>query len=293
MKPNSIRQFAFLQNIRVVSFNVWEVLVLPASPKGTFRLMPGVRQILDALHFLGYRLAAYANTRQIKPREADTLQAFFAEQRLDSFEVFWISSMLPARALHGLAGKVDVSPVDILHVGVDLDVDVNAALAVGMRAAWLAPDAHFKPIGGAVLIRALHELLDFLRFADTAHLRLRGFSREVRDMIASLRGLPHETCEVELASEKAVGPIMLNLISKLVTNNSPIETLRACWAEIVSDTKLWGTCVPEKISSQGVLSVHCANPVLRAEFGWQEKRILQTIQERHPRMGVKKLRAHV
>ena len=292
MSPNSVRLFAPLQNIRVVSFNILGAL-LPPVPLKIFGSMSGMQQTLNALLFLGYRVAAYANTGQIKCQEIESLDVLLKVSGFaDSFEKFFVSSLPPAKALAAFAGALDVSPVDVLHVGVDLDADVNAALVAGMRAAWLAPDAHFKPTG-AVHLRTLHELPDLLRLADTVHLRRKGFSREVRNMIASLRGLPDETTDGTDASEKAIGPIILNFVAKLGAGNRPIAELRACWVDIVSNPKFLNNCTPESLSSQGVLSIHCTNSIVREELRWHEKRILSAIQRRYPGMGIKKLRVHV
>ena len=45
-----------------------------------------------------------------------------------------------ARIFHAAAGAVDVSPIDVLHVGDDAQLDVLGALNAGMQTVWLSRD---------------------------------------------------------------------------------------------------------------------------------------------------------
>jgi hypothetical protein len=279
-----------LQNVRAVSINI--AGVLPAAPRRGDERVGDAARALDALRFLGCRLAALDTTGGAVGLLADSGLAGF-------FELVFPSPPAAARRtpnFPALAAALQLAPADVLHAGPDLEADVNAALAAGMRAAWLAPRAHFRPRGAAVLLSRLDELPGILRDADTARLRGKPSGCGFRNLVAMLRGLPeepppgpHRRNEEPI---RAVGADILRVVSALRLDAAPLDALRRRWAEIVGAPGLASRSEPHRLSPAGALAVHCSDTIVREELRrWHAKAILAAAQT--VVSGVKKVTFHI
>jgi FMN hydrolase / 5-amino-6-(5-phospho-D-ribitylamino)uracil phosphatase len=69
------------------------------------------------------------------------------------------------RIFHAAAGAVDLTPVDVLHVGDDATLDALGALNAGMQAAWINRSDHMWPhdLAPDVTITNLTELCELFR----------------------------------------------------------------------------------------------------------------------------------
>jgi FMN hydrolase / 5-amino-6-(5-phospho-D-ribitylamino)uracil phosphatase len=69
------------------------------------------------------------------------------------------------RIFHAAAGAVDLTPVDVLHVGDDATLDALGALNAGMQAAWINRSDHMWPhdLEPHVTITTLTELCEMFR----------------------------------------------------------------------------------------------------------------------------------
>ena len=223
----------------------------------------GTQSTLHTLQFMGYRLVATIPTNP---------------------------------PLGTMAQTLGVAPVDILHIGEDLNKDVNAAQAAGIRAAWLAPCAHSHPKGAAVL-RQLTELPELLRNAETAHLQHKPDRRSIRNLIASLRGLPEETpwspTRRHENPESPIGTLVLEVASKLRTKNRPLAVLKEHWAQIINAPKLASKSEPHTITKNGILAIHCEDAVVRTDIEFLKDKILAAIRQHPACTGVKGVKFHV
>lgn len=271
-----------------------------------WRVLPGTRRALEALRFLDYRMAAFTN--------ADArMRTVLSDLQLDGyFERVFTSTELglakpDAAAFLRVAEQMGVAPADLLHVGDSLRDDVEGARGAGCRAAWLAPEAHFKP-AGAVVVKSLPELVEMLRQSDTAHLQRRPGRRVVRNMVANLRGLPEEapgvpfykipkdayqpapddareppgesaraSRRVRANPEQIFGDVILEVAKTVRTKATPLEALRAAWPELIGP--LAERCEPVRIDAGGVLVVHCENAIIRSELGFRSRAVLRAAQK--------------
>ncbi len=244
-----------------------------------WRVLPGVRAALQALRFLDYRLAALTNADARMRTVLEELQlAPFFEAVFTSTELG--AAKRGAAVFKKVAKEMGVAPVDWLHVGDSLEDDVNGALAAGCRAAWLAPQAHFKP-KGAWVAADLPALVETVRGAATAHLQHKPNRRAVRNLVADLRGLPDEgrwpKGRRHEDAERSIGDLVLSLAKEIRTEARPVDALRAAWP------KLFGTlaeeCEPVRIGADGALVVRCVNPVVRQELQFRIRQVLQAVQK--------------
>ncbi|MDR1498283.1 MAG: DciA family protein [Puniceicoccales bacterium] len=283
---------SLLQKVRAVSFNLSGVLppATPHSDNGKKLLELG--RTLGALRFLGCRLAA------LDPSGKDRLH-LETFHLLECFDlIFPENPSTPQRPIDFriLAGALNLAPTDILHVGTDLKADVNTALAAGMRAAWLAPLAHFHPRGAVALLSRLDDLPLMLRDADTANLCRKPSGREFRNLVAMLRGLPTEPRPGPRYRNEnpihTIGSDILRTISTLRIDAAPIDALRRHWTEIIGTPTLSSDSEPHRISPTGTLSVLCANAIVREELRrWHAKAVLTAAQTIVP--SVKKVSFHL
>jgi hypothetical protein len=252
--------------------------------------------VLGALRFLGYRLAAAGDTA---PQPAPPPAVILETLGLGGFFEEIQPATPPVRGDAGrrfreLAAALRLAPVDILHVGADLQTDINAALAAGVRAAWLSPTATFRPTGGAVLLGKLADLPELFRLADTAQHQRPPDGRATRNLIALLRGVPEEAPAPRGRRhdepERVIGELILEVAAELGTKAKPLDVLRRHWAEIVDKPNLASASEPESISPTGTLKVHCANTIVRTELQtWRMKQILAAVLNHAPCRHVKKI----
>ncbi|MDR2980793.1 MAG: HAD-IA family hydrolase [Puniceicoccales bacterium] len=275
--------------------------VYTAFAKGeNWRVLPGTRQALDALRFLGYRLAAFTN--------ADArMHHVLVDLGLGRyFEKIFTSTELGAakpdpQAYATIASRLHVAATDVLHVGDSLREDVEGAVGAGCRAAWLAPDAHFKP-AGAIVLKSLLELPDRLRFAETKPLQykpnlrgpLKAFKgileedpkwkwrkppKSVRDIVANLRDLPEEAAfgrgRRHEEPEQSIGSAILEVASQLRSEATPMEVLKEQWSKLAG--KFAEACEPRRIAPGGILVIHCENAVIRSELMMKSRQMLAAI----------------
>lgn len=244
-----------------------------------WRVLPGVRAALQALRFLDYRLAALTNADARMRTVLETLQlAPFFEAVFTSTE---LGAAKPSAAVFKkVAKEMAVAPVDWLHVGDSLEDDVNGALAAGCRAAWLAPQAHFKPVG-AWVVADLPALVERVRGAATTHLQRKPNRRAVRNLVADLRGLPDEGSwpkgRRHEDPERAIGELMITVAKEIRAEARPVDALRAAWPQLFGT--LAEECEPTRIDAGGALVVRCANPVVRQELQFRVRQVLQAVQK--------------
>ncbi|MDR2862426.1 MAG: HAD family hydrolase [Puniceicoccales bacterium] len=272
--------------------------VFAAFARGeNWKVCPGVWQTLQALHFLGYRVAALSNadSRMRTALEELRLAPYF-EKILTSAELG--VSKPDAKAFHALASAMGVAAVDVLHVGDSLREDVDGAREAGMRGAWLAPDAHFRPVGSAIVLNRLEELPDALRRADTAHLQNKPLERETRNLVALLRGLPEEAPwgprRRHEEPARAVGAAIFAVAGKLRTEARPLEIVRDHWLEVVGKPLLAEASEPRKISPTGLLSVWCSGATVREELQrWHAGKVLEAVRKFPACENIQKVRFYL
>ena len=227
------------------------------------------------------------------PRPAPTFADLTAAGLASYFEL-----LQPATPLPALAAALQLAPADILHAGTDLQADVNAALAAGMRAAWLAPNTHFHPKGVAIVLRTLADLPEILRMADTAHLHRKPNSLGTKSLVAMLRDVPGYPPpgpgRRHYEPEQLVGKLILDVASKLRSELGPMEVLREHWLELIGKPNLAASSAPEKITPTGTLCIHCSDVITREELSrWSSRRILESVKRLPTCSKVRSLSFHV
>jgi hypothetical protein len=273
-----------LQNLRAVSINVDGVLLVNAGGGGP-RVPHGVGGVLDLLRFFDLRLVA---VRHEDLGKSAVPPPAFPENLAGYFEAnLVLPAVARARAktpdYRPVADALQLAPVDILHVGADLENDINAALAAGMRAAWLPGGGRaFQPAGAAVLLGAFSDLPELLRQADTARFqRNPADARHTRNLVALLRGVPGEREPAgrrHEAPERLAGELMLEGMAQLGAKAGPLELLRENWGQIIG-AKFAAASEAESLSQSGTLSIYCENGIVRNELLFDRRKILAAVQQ--------------
>ncbi|MDR0534977.1 MAG: hypothetical protein LBG65_01240 [Puniceicoccales bacterium] len=271
-----------MQNVRAVGIRAEILFKPPRRPGMRPMATPAAMTTLGALHFLGIRTAAIG-------RAEDLLAAGLSP----AFEEILPENSPPSM----LSRAFGLAPADILHVGGSLEMDVNAALAAGMRAGWLAPAATFHPRGAATLLRKLTDLPDILRLADTARHHAPPGSRHARNLIALLRGCPPNALEIEgrhAIPASDASALMFDIATRLRVEAAPIEVLRRCWHELVPQPLLNAGSAPERLTPAGTLNVHCQNTVVREELRrWHDRNLRLRIPMLPGCSHIKKIAYHI
>jgi hypothetical protein len=266
-----------LRNISVLSLNATGTLLAPRAR----HTHPDTTAILHTLRFMGYRLVATADPAALKPPPQSLFEKIFTT---------------PTPPLATMARILNVAPVDILHIGDDLDKDINAAQSAGMRAAWLAPNAHFRP-KGAIVLQQLAELPELLRDAETGHLQHKPDKRTTRNLIANLRNLPEELPwspnRRHENPARPIGPLILEVASKLSAKGKPLDVLKKHWAQIVNAPKLSSKSEPHTVTKNGILAIHCEDSIVRTDIDFQKEKILAAIRLHPACANIKGLKFHL
>ncbi|MDR1818472.1 MAG: DUF721 domain-containing protein [Puniceicoccales bacterium] len=254
-----------MKNIRVVRFEREALLTPPAlSPDALRTPHPAAAEVVQKLRFLGYGV-----------------------------EIAGGDNVLSAAT----GGAGTVATADILFVSPNLKGAGNAALKAGMRLAWLAPAATIHPAGNAFVLRELADLPERLREAETESLRREKPSRDARNLLALLRGVPDEgpwpQGRKHEEDERGVGDLILEIAAKLGRNEHPLRALRGRWLEIIGNAKLAGVCEPHDITTGGALRVHCPNAIVRTEMQWLVPKILAAVTGIRGCEKIKKVSFHV
>jgi len=131
-----------------------------ANRLGGYRADPEAASTLAALRARGYRLAAVSNNDGLlRDKLLHCKMLDYFEFTVDSAEV---GVAKPDPAIYSIAcDRAKLKPEQCLHVGDRWDNDVAAAMAAGLKAAWLRRDASQSVPGGAevwAVLRRLGEL---------------------------------------------------------------------------------------------------------------------------------------
>lgn len=105
------------------------------------------------------------------------------------------------------------------------------------------------------------------------------FSREIENLIASLRGLPNDGSRSRRRHEQPLGDAIDKLLQKYkVGIDAPDHTIRTHWAEIVGSANA-AYSHPVKIDTKGKLLVLVSHAVVRDELRILEPVVLQRIRQ--------------
>ncbi|HLP01400.1 MAG TPA: DUF721 domain-containing protein [Opitutaceae bacterium] len=105
------------------------------------------------------------------------------------------------------------------------------------------------------------------------------FSRDVENLIASLRGLPNDDSRTKRRREQPLGDAIDKLLRKYhVGVEAPDHTIRQHWAEIVGAANA-AYSHPVKIDTKGKLLVLVSHAVVRDELRLLETILLQRIRQ--------------
>ncbi len=102
------------------------------------------------------------------------------------------------------------------------------------------------------------------------------FSRNVENMIASLRGLPTDSKSSYTRQIQSIDQVITSVLEYYKIEPTPVEeTVIRNWRTLLG--KLAERCAPERIEGP-VLVIRVANPVIREEIRFNERLILRKIQ---------------
>ena len=105
------------------------------------------------------------------------------------------------------------------------------------------------------------------------------FSREIENLIASLRGLPGDDARTKHRREQPLGDAIDKLLQKYkVGIDAPDHTIRTHWAEIVGSANA-AYSHPVKIDTKGKLLVLVSHAVVRDEIRLLDTIILQRVRQ--------------
>ena len=105
------------------------------------------------------------------------------------------------------------------------------------------------------------------------------FSREIENLIASLRGLPGDDARTKRRREQPLGDAIDKLLRKYsVGIEAPDHTIRQHWAEIVGSANA-AYSHPVKIDTKGKLLVLVSHAVVRDEIRLLDTIILQRVRQ--------------
>lgn len=122
--------------------------------------------VLPALEWLSCRYPIAAVSNGNSDLEVIGIQHFFRATFVAAN--FGVAKPDP-RIFHAAASALGVAPEQMLHVGDDMQLDVEAALSAGLQAAWLVrtkqtaiSGSHASSSGPCLTLSNLHELCDVL-----------------------------------------------------------------------------------------------------------------------------------
>lgn len=105
------------------------------------------------------------------------------------------------------------------------------------------------------------------------------FSREIENLIASLRGLPNDDARTKRRREQPLGAAIDQLLRKYhIGEDAPDHTVRQHWAEIVGSANA-AYSHPVKIDTKDRLLVLVSHAVVRDEIRLLETIVLQRVRQ--------------
>lgn len=105
------------------------------------------------------------------------------------------------------------------------------------------------------------------------------FPREVQNLIADLRGLPHDRSKaIENGAAKLDTLLEVILKQYKIGEKTPQQEIMENWRSIVGAGNAH-RCSPARIVSNIKLVVRVSNPVLRQELQFQKRQILQRLHD--------------
>jgi hypothetical protein len=107
------------------------------------------------------------------------------------------------------------------------------------------------------------------------------FSRSVRNLVASLRGLPPEGREGSTRGERPIGGLLKSILRKIeIASATAEQVIGENWASIVGEI-IANRCRPVRILNSDVLLVHSPSATVRSELQLRKSKILENLH-RHP-----------
>lgn len=106
----------------------------------------------------------------------------------------------------------------------------------------------------------------------------RRFTRQVENMVADLRGLPHDESRSRLRETESVANLVDRLLHKhRIGMTTPEEAIRDAWREIVGAPNA-AYSHPLRIDRERVLVIGVSSPVVRQELLFHKALILHRLQ---------------
>lgn len=100
--------------------------------------------------------------------------------------------------------------------------------------------------------------------------------RHVENMIASLRGIPHDRTTSRSRPVTPIADVIDRVLARNKIKQTPIEeTIMQNWRKLLGTNA--SRCAPESVDGS-TLVVRTANPVIRQELQFHERQLVQKIQ---------------
>lgn len=114
------------------------------------------------------------------------------------------------------------------------------------------------------------------------------FSKNIEDVIADFRGLPHTVSASSRREPTPLDSVLVVLQEKYkLEKPSPERTLVENWEKVFG--KLAGRCNPVRIKDEHTLIVSVTNQTLRSELQFMKRSVLKKIQALEHCEGIKDL----
>lgn len=102
--------------------------------------------------------------------------------------------------------------------------------------------------------------------------------REQR-LLNEFKGLPQDRLEYDVSSSKPIDSLIEVLINRYhIEQATPEETIMSHWRELLGETNAH-RCSPVRLDAQQTLHIAVSNPTLRRELMFNQRTILQRLQQ--------------
>lgn len=296
---------------------VQEIIYARIADGRSWKAYSGVREILEAAHFLGLRCVALSNgdSRWRNALKTLGLHDYFDDIFLSAETGF---AKPDPQAFEHLCLSLKIQRGELIHVGDSLSYDIEPAHAIGAEAIWLMHSAEGAPPPERVsIVESLAELPTMLRERLCADISCKHFPRATRNLLALLRGVPEEQIpdpktivvkkrgsESIAKKRRRVEEADYSTVREFVTPENSLDeilrshgifagsvqsVIRENWDKIVPES-LRNRCTPTDFSDGWTtLVVSCESAIVRQQIEFRKRDMLKKIRKISGCENIKKL----
>lgn len=286
-----------LLKLRAVVLDCTGTILIPNPPRAGvpgvgFRAAPQAFAVVSALAFLELRLVLLAREPEAMAQEVE--KAGFATL-LERMFFVGADAAADARLFGPTLRFLKLPAGATMYLGADAGGEAAAAIAAGMRAFRVSDDGVVVP--GAHHSPTLRDALAEIQAEQTARHTGQGFSRQTRNLLADLRGLPQESSrsysrpgglgglagmiQDALDGDESAARGIASLAGSVVGHDEAGVDARTVildnWPVLVGP-KLRKVCFPVGIEKDALV-VFTESPVARNELKFAERALVAAVRK--------------